>query len=87
MSIKSLLMSVVLAILFSWFALANSQAVTVSLLLWNYQVPLFLVILISMMLGILFTGLISAVEENKLMGKLKDLEKTLKKSEKQEEKK
>lgn len=77
MNAKSLLISVILALLFAWVALANSQAVRITLIFWGWDVPLFLVILISIMIGILFTGLISAVEEGKLLGKLKNLEKTL----------
>jgi len=82
MSPRNLVISITLAIFFTWFALANSQTVTLSILIWKYQLSLSLVILISILIGIILTGIISAKEENKLFGKIKELEKQSKPSEK-----
>ena len=82
MSPRNLVISITLAIFFTWFALANSQTVTLSILIWKYQLSLSLVILISILIGIILTGNISAKEENKLFGKIKELEKQSKPSEK-----
>jgi uncharacterized integral membrane protein len=83
MTIKNLIISVILAIFFTWFALANSQTVSVSILLWNSKLSLSLVILISILIGVIFTGLISAAEETKMLGKIRELEGKLKPGEKQ----
>lgn len=78
MSPRNLIFSIVLAILFTWFALANSQSVTVSLLIWKLQMSLSLVILLSIMIGILFTGILSAAEQARMLGKINELENKLK---------
>lgn len=78
MSPRNLIFSIILAIIFTWFALANAQAVTVSLLLWKYQMSLSLVILLSILIGILFTGIISAAEQARMLGRIKELESKLK---------
>jgi len=75
---KSLIGAIVLAIILTWFALANSQIVTVSLLIWSVQVSLSLVMLLSMLIGVIVTGILSAGEQSKMFAKIKNLEKELK---------
>jgi len=75
---KNLVIALILAIVFSWFALSNSQVVLVSLLLWKHQMSLSLVILISILIGIILTGMIAAAEQTVLLGKIKELERKLK---------
>ena len=75
---KSLIGAIVLAIILTWFALANSQVVTVSILFWSIQVSLSLVMLLSMLIGVIFTGILSAGEQSKMYAKIKNLEKELK---------
>jgi len=75
---KSLISAIVLAIILTWFALANSQIVTVSLLIWSVQVSLSLVMLLSMLIGVIVTGILSAGEQSKMFAKIKNLEKELK---------
>jgi uncharacterized integral membrane protein len=77
MMFKNLVVSIILAIVFTWFALANSQPVTVSLLFRSWQVSLSLVILICLLLGVIFTGLVSAAEQRKMYSKQKELEKKI----------
>ena len=78
MSIRNLVISIILAIFFTWFALANSTIVTVSILIWKLQVSLSLVILVSILIGVIFTGIISASEQARMLGKIKGLEGKLK---------
>jgi uncharacterized integral membrane protein len=78
MSIKNIVFSVILAIFFTWFALANSQPVTLSVLIWKYTASLSLIILLSILIGIIITGLLSVAEESKLLKKIKELEGKLK---------
>ena len=78
MSIRNLVLSIILAIFFTWFALANSTVVTVSILVWKLQVSLSLVILVSILIGVIFTGILSAGEQSKMYGKIKNLEKEVK---------
>jgi lipopolysaccharide assembly protein A len=75
---RSLVISIILAIIFTWFALSNSQIVNVSILIWSFQVSLSLVILISILIGVIITGLISAMEQARMLGKIKELEKNAK---------
>jgi uncharacterized integral membrane protein len=75
---KSLISAIVLAIILTWFALANSQMVTVSMLIWSIQVSLSLVMLLSILIGVIFTGILSAGEQSKMYAKIKNLEKELK---------
>jgi uncharacterized integral membrane protein len=74
-------MSVILAMLLTWFALLNSQVVSISLLFWSFNTYLSIVIFISMLVGILFTGLISAMEQRKFLSTIKELESKLKQEE------
>jgi uncharacterized integral membrane protein len=78
---KSLITAIVLAIVFTWFALANSQVVNVSIFIWSFQVSLSMVILVSILIGVIFTGIVSASEQARMMGKIKELEKNLKNDE------
>jgi uncharacterized integral membrane protein len=78
MQLKNLVLSIILAIFFTWFALANSQMVTVSILIRNIQVSLSLVILISILVGVILTGIISAAEQTRMFGKIRDIEGKLK---------
>jgi uncharacterized integral membrane protein len=78
---RSLIMAVILAILFTWFALANSQMVSVSIFMWNSQISLSMVILISILIGVVFTGIVSASEQARMMKKIRELEKDLKSDE------
>jgi len=78
MSFRNLILSIILAIFFTWFALANSQIVTVSFIAKSIQVSLSLVILISILIGIILTGIISLAEQNRMLGKIKELESKLK---------
>jgi len=78
MSIRNLVLSIILAIFFTWFALANSTVVTVSILIWKIHVSLSLVILVSILIGVIFTGIMSAGEQSKMYAKIKNLEKELK---------
>ena len=75
---KSLIGAIVLAIMFTWFALANSMPVDVSILIWKIHVSLSLVILVSILIGVIFTGIMSAGEQSKMYAKIKNLEKELK---------
>lgn len=75
---RSLIIAIILAILFTWFALANSQVVTVSILIWSVHVSLSMVILISILIGVILTGLISAGEQTRMFGKIRELENKLK---------
>ena len=72
---RSLIIAIILAIIFTWFALANSQMVTVSIFVWNSQISLSMVILISILIGVIFTGMVSASEQARMMRKIKELEK------------
>lgn len=81
MSFKNLIFSVVLALFLTWFALANSQVVALSIFVWNLNISLSLVILISILIGVIFTGLISAGEQSKMFIKIKELENKLKNDE------
>jgi uncharacterized integral membrane protein len=85
MSIKNIAISVILAIIFTWFALVNSTTVTVSLIFRSYTLSLSLVILVSILIGVIIAGLVSATEETRMMGKIRGLEKLVKKEEKQVE--
>ena len=78
MPLRNLVLSIILAIFFTWFALANSQMVTVSILIRNIQVSLSLVILISILIGVILTGVISAAEQTRMFGKIRDIEGKLK---------
>ena len=78
MTLRNLVLSIILAIFFTWFALANSQMVTVSILIRNIQVSLSLVILISILIGVILTGVISAAEQTRMFGKIRDIEGKLK---------
>jgi uncharacterized integral membrane protein len=78
---RSLITAVILAIIFTWFALANSQVVTVSIFVWSFQFSLSLVILISILIGVIFTGIVSAAEQARMLGKIKELENKLKNDE------
>ena len=78
---KSLIAAIILAIVFTWFALANSQVVTVSIFIWSFQVSLSMVILVSILIGVIFTGIVSAAEQARMAGKIRELEKTLKNDE------
>jgi len=75
---RSLIAAVILAIILTWFALANSQMVTVSFIARSIQVSLSLVILISILIGVVLTGIISLAEQNRMLGKTKELENKLK---------
>jgi uncharacterized integral membrane protein len=81
MAFRSLVISIILAILFTWFALSNSQIVSVALLIWSFQTPLSILIFISILFGILIAGLISAMEQGKFLHKIKELENKLKQEE------
>jgi putative membrane protein len=72
--LRSLVMAIILAIIFTWFAISNSQVVTVSLLVWSLQVSLSLLILISVLIGVILTGLISAMEQTRLIAKINELQ-------------
>ena len=76
--IRILTLSIVLAIVFTWFALSNSQVVTVSLMLWSKQISLSLVILISILIGIIFTAVIAAWEQTRILAQFREVEKKLK---------
>ena len=75
---RNLILSVVLAIIFTWFALSNAQTVTVSILLRSYTVSLALVILVAILLGVILTGIISAAEQTRMLAKIRDLDSKLK---------
>ena len=81
MAFRSLVMSILLALLFTWFALANSQVVTVSLMVWTFHPPLSILIFISILIGILFAGLISVMDQGNFHRKIKELESKLKNEE------
>ena len=81
MAFRSLVMSVILAMLLTWFALLNSQVVSISLLVWSFNTYLSIVIFISILVGIFFTGLISAMEQRKFLSRIKELESKLKQEE------
>jgi uncharacterized integral membrane protein len=78
MMLRNLVFSIILAIVFTWFALTNSQMVTVTLLLWNWSISLSLVILVCLLLGVIFTGIFSTAEQAKASAKIKELEKHIK---------
>ncbi len=82
MSFKNVTISVLLAIIFTWFALANSDVVTVSILLRSYKISLSLVILICILIGIIIAGLISAAEQTRMLGRIHELEKQISPAEK-----
>jgi uncharacterized integral membrane protein len=76
--LRSLVIAIILAIFFTWFALANSQVVAVSFLIWSVQVSLSLVILISVLIGVILTGLMSAAEQARMLSQIRELERKLK---------
>jgi uncharacterized integral membrane protein len=78
---RSLIVAIILAIIFTWFALANSQVVAVSIFVWSFQVSLSMVILVSILIGVIFTGIVSASEQARMMRKIRELEKDLKSDE------
>jgi len=75
---KNLVSAIILAIILTWFALANSQLVKVSVLIWSVNVSLSLVILISLLIGVILTGILSAGEQSKMFIKIKQLESEIK---------
>jgi len=75
---RNLVSAVILAIILTWFALANSQLVKVSVLIWSVNVSLSLVILISLLIGVILTGVLSAGEQSKMFIKIKQLESEIK---------
>ena len=75
---RNLILSVILAIIFTWFALTNAQTVTVTILVQSFTVSLALVILVCILLGVILTGIISAAEQTKMLAKIRDLEGKLK---------
>jgi uncharacterized integral membrane protein len=76
--LRTLIMALILAIVFTWFALSNSQIEKVSILIWSFQIPLSLLILVSILIGIIFTGIVFSMEQTKLLGKMRELERKLK---------
>jgi len=82
MSARNVVVSVVLAILFTWFALVNSTTVTVSLIFRSYTLSLSLIILCCILIGVIITAIISLLDQRKLMGRIRELEKEVKKEEK-----
>lgn len=81
MAFRSFIMSIVLAIIFTWFALSNSDPVKVHLLVWSLNTYISILIFISILVGILFTGIISAMEQRKFLSTIKELESKLKQEE------
>ena len=75
---KNILFSVILAIILTWFALTNAQAVDVTLFFKSYKFSLALVILICVLIGIIISGLTAMVEESKLLARIRELEGKLK---------
>ena len=75
---KSLIIAIILAIFFTWFALSNAALAKVSILIWSIDVSLSLVILISILIGVIFTGILSAAEQARMLGKIRELENKLK---------
>jgi uncharacterized integral membrane protein len=75
---KSLISAIILAIFFTWFALSNAAPTKVSILIWSFDVSLSLVILISILVGVIFTGILSAAGQARMLMKIKELESKLK---------
>ena len=76
--LRTFTMALILAIVFTWFALSNSQVEKVSILIWSFQIPLSLLILISILIGIIFAGIVFSMEQTRLLGKMRELERKLK---------
>jgi uncharacterized integral membrane protein len=72
-----LFLSLILALLTAAFALQNTEAVTVRLLLWEYQTSLVLVILGSVGSGIILTFLASLGRRWKRSRAIRTLESTV----------
>ncbi len=81
MSFKNVIISVLLAIILTWFALVNSTTVTISLIFRSYTLSLSLVILVSILIGVILTGIISAAEQARMLRRIGELEGNLKKEE------
>lgn len=72
--LQTAILSLIFAAFLTAFALSNSQVIRVSLILWEGQMSLALVILISILTGVICTGIIAIAEEVKLLKHIKELE-------------
>ncbi len=75
---RSIIFSVILAILLTWFALTNAQPVNVSFFLTSYQFSLSLVILVCVLIGVIISGVTAVIEESRLLKRIRELEIRLK---------
>ncbi|MCX5726478.1 MAG: LapA family protein [Candidatus Saganbacteria bacterium] len=77
--LQSAILALILAIFATTFALVNAQIISVNLVFGQIpQISLALVILISVLIGVIFTGIVSVVEQIRLGKRIKELEKKVK---------
>ena len=72
--LQTAVLSLIFAAFLTAFALSNSQVIAVSLVFWQGQMSLALVILISILVGVICTGIVAVLEELKLIRRIKELE-------------
>jgi len=72
--LRTATLSLVFATMLTAFALSNSQTTKISLIFWRGDVSLALIILISILIGVICTGVLAIAEETKLMRQIKHLE-------------
>ena len=72
--LQTAVLSLIFAAFLTAFALSNSQVTKVSLVFWQGQMSLALVILISILVGVICTGIVAVLEELKLVRRIKELE-------------
>ena len=78
---QTAVLSLIFAAFLTAFALSNAQVAKVSLVFWQGEVSLALIILISILIGVLCTGVIAVVEETKMLRTIKQLEDKVKEHE------
>lgn len=76
--LQSAILGLLLAIFVTTFALVNAQITSVNLIFWQIpEISLALIILISVLIGVIFTGIVSVIEQSRLQKKIKELEKKI----------
>ncbi len=77
--LNSSILGLIFAILIVVFAIQNSSTTTVNFLFYSIQnISVALLLLISVLVGVIFTGLVAVVEQRRLLRTIADLEKKIK---------
>ncbi|MFC1559656.1 lipopolysaccharide assembly LapA domain-containing protein [Candidatus Margulisiibacteriota bacterium] len=78
---QTAVLSLIFAAFLTAFALSNSQNTKVSLVFWQGEMSLALVILVSILTGVICTGIVAVIEETKMLRHIKKLEEKVKEQE------